>query len=199
MFYSDTLKVTIHFIRHGMTEANEKRLYCGQTDIPLSEYGREELFSLKQTVDYPSSELFATSGLSRAEETLKIIYGDAVHTVLPELGEINFGDFEMKSHDLLVDNSDYQRWIGDIDNECPPNGETKQQFVSRVQSGFIELLDICHSASVTEAVVVTHKGVIATLLEQLFPEKGDFYHWQPKNGRGYSVCIDGKVLSLTEI
>ena len=35
--------MTVYLIRHGKTEANEKRLYCGSTDLPLSEKGREEL------------------------------------------------------------------------------------------------------------------------------------------------------------
>ena len=33
----------IYLIRHGRTEANEKWLYCGSTDLSLSEKGREEL------------------------------------------------------------------------------------------------------------------------------------------------------------
>ena len=35
--------MTIYLIRHGKTEANEKHLYCGSTDLPLSEAGRGEL------------------------------------------------------------------------------------------------------------------------------------------------------------
>ena len=33
-------------IRHGRTEANEKWLYCGSTDLSLSDAGREELLVL---------------------------------------------------------------------------------------------------------------------------------------------------------
>ena len=33
-------------IRHGRTEANEKHLYCGSTDLELSDAGRDELESL---------------------------------------------------------------------------------------------------------------------------------------------------------
>ena len=35
--------MTIYLIRHGKTEANEKHLYCGSTDLPLSEAGKAEL------------------------------------------------------------------------------------------------------------------------------------------------------------
>jgi alpha-ribazole phosphatase len=39
--------MTIYLIRHGKTEANEKHLYCGSTDLPLSNVGRAELKGLK--------------------------------------------------------------------------------------------------------------------------------------------------------
>ena len=35
--------MTIYLIRHGKTLANERKLYCGSTDLSLSEQGREEL------------------------------------------------------------------------------------------------------------------------------------------------------------
>ena len=33
----------ISIIRHGMTEANEKGIYIGKTDLPLSSKGASEL------------------------------------------------------------------------------------------------------------------------------------------------------------
>ena len=33
----------ILLLRHGLTEANEKHLYCGSTDLPLSPAGRAAL------------------------------------------------------------------------------------------------------------------------------------------------------------
>ena len=35
--------MTIYLIRHGRTEANDNWLYCGSTDLSLSDRGREEL------------------------------------------------------------------------------------------------------------------------------------------------------------
>ena len=32
----------IYLIRHGKTEANERHLYCGSTDLPLSDAGIAE-------------------------------------------------------------------------------------------------------------------------------------------------------------
>ena len=49
-------------LRHGLTEANERHLYFGSTDLPLSERGREALRRSKdsggeeQTEDTESGE-----------------------------------------------------------------------------------------------------------------------------------------------
>ena len=37
----------IYLIRHGKTAANEQHLYCGSTDLPLSEEGLAELQALR--------------------------------------------------------------------------------------------------------------------------------------------------------
>ena len=58
--------MTIYLIRHGKTEANEKHLYCGSTDLPLSETGKEELCKLKYDI---KNVRFLTSGMSRTNET----------------------------------------------------------------------------------------------------------------------------------
>ena len=65
--------MTIYLIRHGKTEANEKHLYCGSTDLPLSEAGRAELQNLHYDI---KNVRFLTSGMKRANESLQILFGD---------------------------------------------------------------------------------------------------------------------------
>ena len=44
----------IHFIRHGITEANLKGQYVGnRTDLPLCYSSVDELRALRDTIDYP--------------------------------------------------------------------------------------------------------------------------------------------------
>ena len=63
--------MTIYLIRHGKTEANERRLYCGSTDLPLSESGREELRRIRYDI---SGVRFLTSGMARANETMELLF-----------------------------------------------------------------------------------------------------------------------------
>ena len=171
--------MSIYLIRHGKTEANEKRLYCGSTDLPLSEVGREELQSFAYAI---TPERFVTSGMKRANETLEILFGNVPFSVDSRFREVDFGDFEMKSYEMLKDNPDYQAWIsGDNEANVPPGGESGTQLTCGVLEAFSELPD--------GTALVTHGGVIAAIMAHLFPEAGKHrYQWQPQNGLGYEIC-----------
>jgi len=188
-------KITeIHIIRHGKTEANEQKLYCGATDLPLSSNGIAELVDLKRQCIYPKhADLFFTSGLVRAEQTLDLLYGSVHRIALPKLAEFNFGSFEMQSHETLKGRSDYQAWIADESGALPcPGGESRQGFARRVTEGYELLTE--HMQHGKDLFVVCHGGTIACIMEHLFPNTHNFYEWQPKPGRGYTlVYISGRL------
>jgi len=183
-------------IRHGVTEANEKKLYCGITDVPLSEQGRLYLNELKKIVVYPVADVYITSGLTRTTETLRILYDREPDITIEEFRELNHGDFEMKSYRELKDNPDYQRWIGDIYKETCPNGESGEALHSRVKTG----LDKLNGIKADSAVIICHGGVIVSIMEQMFPKQRSFYEWDLKNGRGYTFeYSNGKATLISEI
>lgn len=176
----------IYLIRHGKTLANERRLYCGSTDLPLSEAGARELEGLR----YGCPEArYVTSGMKRANETLKLLFGDVDYVTEPRFREVDFGVFEMHSYEQLKDRADYQAWLtGDNEANVPPKGESGQQMTRRVMEAFSEIKE--------DTVLVTHGGVIAAIMRQLFPGEGKSrYQWQPKNGCGYCIC-DGAYRPL---
>ena len=170
--------MTIYLIRHGKTEANEKHLYCGSTDLSLSVAGREEL----QNIHYDINNVrFITSGMKRTNETLRIMFGDVPYEVDPRFREVDFGIFEMHSYDELKDSRAYQDWLtGDNEANIPSHGESGAQMKVRALEAFSEIKeDIC---------IITHGGVIATIMEHLFPGEGkNRYQWQPKPGHGYVI------------
>ena len=172
--------MTIYLIRHGKTEANEKHLYCGCTDLSLSKSGREELEQLHYDI---KNVCFITSGMKRTNETLQILFGDVPYEVEPRFREVDFGIFEMHSYEELKDTPDYQAWLaGDNNINVPPNGESGVQMKARVLAALFEIRE--------DACIITHGGVIAAIMEHLFPnESKNRYEWQPKPGHGY--VIDG--------
>ena len=178
--------MTIYLIRHGRTEANEKWLYCGSTDLSLSEKGREELRQFHYNI---KNVRFLTSGMKRTNETLRLLFGTVPYTEDPRFREVDFGLFEMHSYNELKDDPDYRNWCsGDNEANVPPQGESGQQMKRRVLEAFSEIKE--------DTVVVCHGGIIAAIMAHLFPEENKSrYDWQPKNGAGY--CIkDGRYFSL---
>ena len=188
----------IYLIRHGRTLANEKKLYCGCTDLPLSREGASDILKLKQQNIYPTDiDLFFTSGMHRADETLHLLYGHVDKRVLPELAEYNFGDFEMKCYEDLKNQKDYQAWIeDDTGGIACPGGESRQEFAKRVLTGFGKLQDSSeqrippsgeNSREKISILTVCHGGVIVSIMDHLFPNTRNFYEWQPEPGRGHSL------------
>ncbi len=182
-------------IRHGATAANEKRLYCGQTDIPLSEKGAEDLRKQKSTVNYPDPEgmKMITSGLRRCEETLDIIYGKVPHTADSAFMEMNFGVFEMRSYEEMKTDPEYIAWIsGNFEDNIAPGGESGTIMKKRVFEGLERLL-----SEGKDVILFSHGGVIAAIMGYLFPEENkNLYEWQPGSGRGYVIDTSEKTYSI---
>ena len=184
--------MTIHLLRHGRTEANDRRIYCGATDISLSEGGLNALKELRESLSYPDiTELRAyTSGLLRTQETLHAIYGDVEFVALPGLNEMNFGRFEMHGYDELKNDAEYISWITDETGDfvCP-GGESSNIFKQRIFEIFSSI-----ASSGDNAMIVCHGGVIAQLMAGMFPDAGrNFYEWQPSAGRGYSIHFENGI------
>ena len=168
----------IYLIRHGKTEANEKHLYCGSTDLPLSDAGRAEL----QEIHYDIKNVrFLTSGMKRTNETLQILFGDVPYETDPRFREVDFGIFEMHSYEELKDTPEYQTWLtGDNEANIPPQGESGAQMKMRILQALSEIQE--------DTCIITHGGVIAAIMAHLFPEEGkNRYEWQPKPGRGWAI------------
>ena len=174
--------MSIWLIRHGKTEANERHLYCGSTDLPLSPLGRAELRDIHYGIENPR---FLTSGMKRTEETLALLFGAVPHDQDPAFREVDFGVFEMRSYEELKDTPAYRAWLtGDNEANIPPQGESGAQMTRRVLDAFAQLKD--------GTVLITHGGVIAAIMGHLFPqEQKTRYGWQPSPGSGYE--IDGNT------
>lgn len=181
---------TVYLIRHGRTEANEKHLYCGSSDVPLSEAGIMELKKLTYRI---KSAHFITSGMKRTEQTLQVLFGKVPHSREPRFREMDFGLFELRSYEEMKDDPAYQAWIsGDNEANAAPGGESGVQMQKRAIEAFSELKETGR-----DVVIVTHGGVIAAIMAHLFPEENkNRYQWQPNPGCGYAV-FQGRYVPIT--
>lgn len=176
----------LHLIRHGQTLANQQRLYCGSSDLPLCAEGIKALQEQAAKGIYPAPEglVLCSSGLLRAKQSLQILYPGLPQQALPGFAEMDFGDFELKSYEQLKGDPSYQAWIEDEGGQVAcPGGESGQAFAKRVLQAF-DLL--CSKGQ--DALLLSHGGVIVRLMQHLFPqEPRHFYQWQPRLGEGYTL------------
>ncbi|MDE2590955.1 MAG: histidine phosphatase family protein [Patescibacteria group bacterium] len=85
--------------RHGQTDWNLERRVMGKTDIPLNNVGRHQAKKLAFRLQETCIDAFYSSPLKRAKETAEIVAAshDVPVMVLPELIELNLGQFEGKT------------------------------------------------------------------------------------------------------
>ena len=187
------IRKEILLLRHGMTEANEKHLYCGRLDWPLSPAGKVALRRKAAAADhiYGEWDAYYTSGMKRTDETLQILFGEEAEKarkVCPGLREMDFGVFEGKSYEELKEDPAYQEWIsGDNEKNICPGGVSGLQMQADVLEAFDRIL---REEPADRIAVVTHGGPIAAIMQALFPEEDrSRYEWQSSYGEGYMLRI----------
>lgn len=207
------MKSYIHFIRHGITEGIQKKWYYGSVDIPLVEEGIRVLNEFKDQGIYPElgdADCY-TSGMLRANQTFNVIYGDMPFTPIPELREMNFGDWECLTYKEIKQRPEHDTWIATTDGsfQFPGGGDSILSFYERIQKGLDQLTGLhCmkelahrHDGKDAVSIVVCHGGTISAAMEHWFPgERENFWQWIPVTGRGFTVEFeDGKAVRFTEI
>lgn len=180
---------TIHLIRHGACEGNLQGRYIGRTESPLAMEGIRELAALKSSYAYPSAMSFYASPSTRCVDTLKILYPEAEPEVILEMAECDFGEWENKTAEELQSDPRFLRWMEKGQKASPPGGESSVVFMQRVCAGFETLVQNLMFTGTTSAVLVTHGGVIMTILAAYGLPRAQMMDWMCAGGCGYSVRI----------
>jgi alpha-ribazole phosphatase len=155
---------TIYLIRHGLTEGNLQGRYIGRTDLPLCEDGRKRVQEIAERGDYPGMGKIFCSPMLRCRETAVILFPDREIEIADGFKECYFGDFENKSPMELADDTRYTDWIKGGFECSPPNGESNTDFALRCAEAFGEIFVKMTQTGTARAAVVTHAGVIMSLL-----------------------------------
>ena len=172
----------LFLIRHGEPRQHSGRIFLGQTDIPLSDRGREqaadaggELTRLQCRLD----RIYA-SDLLRARETAEIIaarFGGLPIIDIAAFRELNMGVWD---GELIEDirrrfPDEYEKRGGDILNYRVPGGENFHDLRGRVTHEFHRILQdeffpTLRAGGNRDIVIVSHLGVIHTLIAELTRE-----------------------------
>ncbi len=158
----------VSLVRHGATIASGDDSFNGDTDVALSETGREQARSLGLRLAGDHFDAFYSSPLSRAMETARLIaepHGLEVVPV-PELREVSHGRWErrVRAEVESLYPEEYGRWEADPFSFAPEEGETGLAVTARALPA---LLEIVRSHPEGRALVVSHKATIRLLIAVL--------------------------------
>ncbi|MGN0449405.1 MAG: histidine phosphatase family protein [Ruminococcus sp.] len=179
----------IHFIRHGAIDETLSGKYIGTTDVPLSDKGRLDLKKLDYEYRYPGTQVVFTSPLKRCTETCKILYPELNPLSIANLSECNFGEWEGKTAEELKSDPDFEKWLAGDNSVKPPRGESNADFTRRICRMFESIVEGLMKTGTTESVIVTHGGVIMTLLAVYGLPQAKPFEWTMDNGFGYSLRV----------
>lgn len=188
------MKTTLYLIRHGKTEATEKHVYCGWTDLPLSETGREETRRMKEEGKYDFvPDIIYTSGMKRTNETAGIVFPGREFRVETDLMEMNFGAYEMRGYEELKEVPSYIAWIEDEEGKVPcEDGESTGEFYARCNACIMRILSDLAFEDREEAkvAVVAHGGTINGFVTKYVDPSLGFYDAMLSPSEGYIIDIE---------
>jgi len=179
----------IHLLRHGLTDANIRGEYIGnKTDLPLCPQSVKELKELNENYDYPCVSAVYSSPMLRCKQTASILYPGFEPTIIDELTEYDFGEFEGKTAEQLEVNPSYLEWTsGKI--SAPPSGEDNNNFIKRQVLGLNMIVRDMMDKGIFESAVIMHGGAIMMLLSSCAVPRKRSVEWTSEPGHGYSVMI----------
>jgi len=194
----------LYLFRHGLTKANDNALYIGHTDYPLSTDGVSGLKNIQKLHHYPKVDAVFVSPLRRAVSSAEIMFPKNNKIVIDDFIEYNFGEFEELSANDLKDNEDFKAWlVGDL-NARPPHGESNAEFIHRVCDAFEKVVDGCIKTGTQDFAIVSHSGVITTILAAYGLPEAPPAHWTMDAGYGYklritpSLWMQGKKIEVVD-
>jgi broad specificity phosphatase PhoE len=159
--------MVVYLIRHGESVFNAEGRIQGQTDIPLSDFGRQQAAVLAKALNPLSIDAIYASPLRRAMETAQPI---AELLRLPirtdeRLKEIHAGIFQglLWSEIDARHGAEASKWREYDPDFVIPGGESRRQLMHRGRAA----LDAVCAAGHKQPIIVAHGGVLGAAIKSL--------------------------------
>ncbi|MCK5247472.1 histidine phosphatase family protein, partial [Candidatus Bipolaricaulota bacterium] len=177
------------FVRHGETESNAEQRYMGHLDSPLSERGLAQVAAVAARLGNDNSvSAIYTSDLGRAASTADAIAEACGQRVISDvrLRERNAGVFQglriSEARERFPDHFAATEQI--TPTTAIPEGESALQVQARLVP-FLE--EVCQRHPGQSIVLVTHGGVIRTMLWHLLESSYATARWARVDNTSLSV------------
>jgi probable phosphoglycerate mutase len=157
----------LYLIRHGESAYNAEGRIQGQTDIPLSAFGRRQSAAIAAAFSAVRLDAIYSSPLLRAAETARPLAEQQGLTPIfePRLQEIHAGVFQgLLWSEIEQRFPEYaEPWKRQSADFVIPGGESRRQLMARGQAA----LEHIHIQPLRAVAVVAHGGVLAATLKAL--------------------------------
>ncbi len=128
---------TLILLRHGQSEWNQKNIFTGFVDVPLSDIGVQEARTARTLLSPYTFDAVYTSALKRAQDTAKIALDNRMprdYYCAEALNERHYGELQGKNKDemrSLYGDAQIAIWRRSFDVR-PPGGESLKDTCERV-------------------------------------------------------------------
>ena len=177
------MKTEILLIRHGQSEGNLQHVFCGQTDVALTETGRKQAEVTAEYLKDRNIDRFYSSPLSRAYETALAAakyHGKTVEKI-EQIAEIYGGEWENVSFEEIKAKypEELRVWNECIGKSRCPGGESPTDVQERVYPAFESLAKGNEGKTLCVAAHGMVIRVFAARILGISMEKLDSLPWAP--------------------
>jgi len=158
----------VFLVRHGATILTAEDRFAGDTDVPLSDEGREQAKRLAARLQSEPVRAVYASPLGRTMETARILAAPHALEIRarPEIREISHGRWEghTRAEVEALHAGEYARWERDPFTFAPEGGETGLAVTARALPALHAIVE-AHPGE--HVLVVSHKATIRLLVSAL--------------------------------
>ena len=192
----------LYCLRHGESTYNAEGRIQGQSDVPLSEFGRRQGEAAAAALAHLPIDAVYSSPLRRAMQTARPLaetLGLSIRTDA-RLMEVHAGVFQDRLRSELEDlyPEVLARWRGGDPDFAIPGGESRRFLMQRGLQVFQEIRE----TGLGNVVVVTHGGLLSAVLKSLLEIPAQRHPFVLQNGSITRLnWSDGqvKLLSLNQV
>jgi alpha-ribazole phosphatase len=182
-------------IRHSIAEGNLRHVFLGRTDDPLAPCGVE--LACKRREELPRVERVYHSPMLRARCTARLVWPETMTTEVPGLREMDFGLFDGRTNDELMEDPLYRGWLAQGEWKGYPGGETFAQAKRRCDAAFRSLVRDAAERGLSRIGAVMHGGTVMSIMEMYTGLKLNYTDLLVKNCAGFlldTTYSKGKVV-----
>lgn len=185
----------VFLIRHGATTLTAEDRFAGETEVPLSELGRDHLRRLGRRLAEEKIAAVYASPMTRTMDSARLVAEPHGLEVLArqELREISHGRWEGRTRAEVekMFAAEYARWQDDPFTFAPEGGETGLAVTARALPAVLSLV-AAHADE--QIIIVSHKATIRLLLSALLGFDSRTYRDRLDQSPGALNIVDFKDL-----